>query len=203
MRHMLKGAVSAAALMLAPVAIAQTPQSESQAQDQTATEPAPEVTIEQDITVTTPEGQTETQERTVQPQTQTQQQTAQEQPSSAAQTASADCAEMTIYFDYNADAVLQDKEAEVAKKAESCKAEQIRVVGYTDESGDAAYNKMLGERRAEAVKSMLVAMGVPAADIMVESKGEEEATGDASKDRKVEVEFETASMEDESEDNAG
>ena len=203
MRHVLKGAVSAAALMLAPVAIAQTPQTDTQSQEQTASEQAPEVTIEQDITVTTPEGQTEAQERTVQPQNQTQQQTAQERSSAATQTASADCAEMTIYFDYNADAVLKDKEAEVAKKAESCKAEQIRVVGYTDESGDADYNKMLGERRAEAVKSMLVAMGVPAADIMVESKGEEEATGDASKDRKVEVEFETASLDDESEDNAG
>ncbi len=200
MRTIMMGAVSAAAMMLAPVAMAQEAETDIQARTQTTTQAPPEVTIEQDITVQ-PGAQTEIQDRTAQPQNQTTQQ----QPAERAnqQTASADCAEMTIYFDYNADAVLKDKEAEVAKKAESCKAEQVRVIGYTDESGDADYNKMLGERRAEAVKAMLVAMGVPSADIKVESRGEDEATGDPSKDRRVEVEFQTASMEDESEDNAG
>ena len=197
MRTIMMGAVSAAAMMLAPVAMAQ--EAETDIQERTNTQAPPEVTIEQDITVQSPAAQTDIQERTAQPQNQTAEQA---QPA-ATQTANADCAEMTIYFDYNADAVLKDKEAEVAKKAESCKAEQVRVIGYTDESGDADYNRMLGERRAEAVKAMLVAMGVPSADIMVESRGEDEATGDASKDRKVEVEFQTASMDDESDDNAG
>ena len=197
MRNVLMGAVAAAALGMPPVAIAQ--EAETDIQERTNTQAPPEVTIEQDITVQSPAAQTDIQERTAQPQNQTAEQA---QPA-ATQTANADCAEMTIYFDYNADAVLKDKEAEVAKKAESCKAEQVRVIGYTDESGDADYNRMLGERRAEAVKAMLVAMGVPSADIMVESRGEDEATGDASKDRKVEVEFQTASMDDESDDNAG
>lgn len=194
MRNVLMGAVAAAALGFAPAAFAQ----EQEQPATTTTQPAPEVTIEQDITV---QPGAENQDRTVQPQTQS---TTQQQPTERAnqQVAQADCAEMTIYFDRNADAVLEEKEAEVAEKAQSCKAEMVRVVGYTDESGDAEYNKMLGERRAEAVKGMLVAMGVPSENIMVESKGEEEATGNADEDRKVEVEFEMASA-DETEQNAG
>ncbi len=195
MRNVLMGAVAAAALGMAPVAMAQEAETDIQART-----PAPEVTIEQDITVQ-PGVEAEVQDRTVQPQTQT---TTQQQPAERAtqQVAQADCAEMTIYFDRNADEVLNEKEAEVAEKAEACKAETVRVVGYTDESGDAEYNKMLGERRAEAVKGMLVAMGVPAENIMVESKGEEEATGNPDQDRKVEVEFEMASSV-ETEQNAG
>ncbi len=195
MRNVLMGAVAAAALGMAPVAMAQEAETDIQART-----PAPEVTIEQDITVQ-PGVEAEVQDRTVQPQTQT---TTQQQPAERAtqQVAQADCAEMTIYFDRNADEVLNEKEAEVAEKAEACQAETVRVVGYTDESGDAEYNKMLGERRAEAVKGMLVAMGVPAENIMVESKGEEEATGNADQDRKVEVEFEMASSV-ETEQNAG
>lgn len=48
----------------------------------------------------------------------------------------------------------------------------IRVVGHTDTSGSDAYNKRLAKRRAEAVKSQLVTMGVPSSAIVTESRGE-------------------------------
>jgi OOP family OmpA-OmpF porin len=48
----------------------------------------------------------------------------------------------------------------------------IRVTGYTDSTGDAAYNEALSARRASAVGRYLVAKGIPARLIFVEGRGE-------------------------------
>lgn len=48
----------------------------------------------------------------------------------------------------------------------------IRVVGYTDNIGSTTYNQDLSERRAQAVRELLVDGGVPAAHITSEGRGE-------------------------------
>ncbi|MEO1190526.1 MAG: OmpA family protein [Pseudomonadota bacterium] len=49
---------------------------------------------------------------------------------------------------------------------------EYAVTGYTDTSGSAAYNLQLSLRRANSVKSALVARGVPDANISVAGRGE-------------------------------
>jgi OOP family OmpA-OmpF porin len=69
------------------------------------------------------------------------------------------------------------------------------VTGHTDSVGTTSYNKRLGQRRAEAVKSYLISKGAPADKVKAHSAGEahpvasnKTATGRA-KNRRVEVEF--------------
>jgi outer membrane protein OmpA-like peptidoglycan-associated protein len=47
----------------------------------------------------------------------------------------------------------------------------IVMVGYTDVKGTDAYNMALGERRAEATKAYIVARGIDAGRVLMESKG--------------------------------
>jgi peptidoglycan-associated lipoprotein len=51
---------------------------------------------------------------------------------------------------------------------------QVRVEGHADERGTNEYNIALGERRAQAVKRVLVALGVSAANVSTVSYGEEQ-----------------------------
>ncbi len=48
----------------------------------------------------------------------------------------------------------------------------IVMVGYTDIKGTDAYNMALGERRAEATRAYIVAQGIDAGRVLLESKGE-------------------------------
>ena len=50
----------------------------------------------------------------------------------------------------------------------------VTVEGHADERGTNEYNLALGERRAQAVKRVLVALGVPAARLSTVSYGEEQ-----------------------------
>jgi peptidoglycan-associated lipoprotein len=52
---------------------------------------------------------------------------------------------------------------------------QVRIEGYCDERGTNEYNLALGERRAEAVKRVLAALGVPASSLSTISYGEEQS----------------------------
>ena len=54
----------------------------------------------------------------------------------------------------------------------------VQLDGFADERGDAAYNQMLSVRRAEHVKSVLVANGVPVQRISVKAHGESQAADD-------------------------
>jgi len=51
---------------------------------------------------------------------------------------------------------------------------QLRIEGHGDERGTNEYNLALGERRAGAVKRVLVALGVPAANLSTITYGEEQ-----------------------------
>lgn len=62
----------------------------------------------------------------------------------------------------------------------------VTVEGFTDPSGSAAYNKRLGQRRADAVRAYLIAQGLPDAQVRAVSYGEDRnrqiragATGEA------------------------
>ena len=50
----------------------------------------------------------------------------------------------------------------------------VRIEGHADERGTNEYNLALGERRAQAVKRVLAALGVPAARLSTVSYGEEQ-----------------------------
>ena len=49
----------------------------------------------------------------------------------------------------------------------------VRIIGYTDNSGDPAVNKLLSEARANAVKALLVEKGISPERIEVEGRGQE------------------------------
>ncbi|GGW33130.1 membrane protein [Gemmobacter lanyuensis] len=51
---------------------------------------------------------------------------------------------------------------------------RIEIVGHTDSDGEAAYNQSLSERRAVAVRDVLMASGVPAGRLSAYGRGEEQ-----------------------------
>lgn len=56
--------------------------------------------------------------------------------------------------------------------------DSLYITGHTDAIGNSEDNLLLSERRAEAVKNALIAMGVPAAKIIALGKGETEPVAD-------------------------
>lgn len=70
----------------------------------------------------------------------------------------------------------------------------LTIKGYTDSTGSDAVNEPLSEKRAEAVKSYLVANGMPGSTISTIGRGEADPIGDNNSDggrqlnRRVEVE---------------
>ena len=68
---------------------------------------------------------------------------------------------------------------------------QMRLVGHTDPRGDTDYNFVLGGRRADNVRGVLIGQGLPAARVASTSRGELEADGVAEapwrEDRRVDV----------------
>jgi peptidoglycan-associated lipoprotein len=81
-----------------------------------------------------------------------------------------------VFFGYDSD-VLD----ETAQKAASANADVLKkygtwavtIEGHCDERGTAEYNLALGERRALAVKTYLLSLGIPADRIRTVSYGEE------------------------------
>jgi peptidoglycan-associated lipoprotein len=82
----------------------------------------------------------------------------------------------TIYFDFDQSTIRPEYRDVVFAHAEYLASNpQVRVTleGHTDERGSREYNIALGERRAKAVKEMMVARGARADQITTISYGEE------------------------------
>ncbi|HEY0975656.1 MAG TPA: peptidoglycan-associated lipoprotein Pal [Solimonas sp.] len=81
-----------------------------------------------------------------------------------------------IYFDYDQSTVKAEYQGVVdsyARYLSSNPAAKVRLEGHTDERGTREYNIGLGERRASAVQSALLAQGVSGAQVSIISYGEE------------------------------
>jgi outer membrane protein OmpA-like peptidoglycan-associated protein len=82
---------------------------------------------------------------------------------------------------------LQARLTEMAVVPSTCRIERVTVTGHADRSGNAASNRALSQRRADAVRNALVAQRVPAQLIQVAAEGDTQATGTATNDRRVDV----------------
>lgn len=92
------------------------------------------------------------------------------------QAANLDPLSLIVYFDYDK-SNLTPEAANLIREA-SARALQnditaVVVAGHTDRSGGSAYNQALSERRAAVVRDALIANGVPADKVRVESFGED------------------------------
>lgn len=82
------------------------------------------------------------------------------------------------YFDFNKFAVKPEYQDVIQKEAgfiKDHKGDVVTLQGNADERGSAAYNLVLGSKRAEAVAKHLEMLGVPATQIKIVSLGEEKA----------------------------
>lgn len=90
-----------------------------------------------------------------------------------------------VFFDFDQSNINQGASSVVDTVVSEIRAQNIqsiRVVGHTDTSGSDAYNQRLSNRRAEAVKAQLVQMGIPAAAITTENRGESDLLVDTQDD---------------------
>jgi len=91
-------------------------------------------------------------------------------------------AERSVYFDFDSYVVKPEFSQLVtahAKYLEARKARKIIVQGNTDERGGSEYNLALGQKRAEAVRKSMAALGVAEGQMEAVSLGKEKpkATG--------------------------
>jgi len=83
----------------------------------------------------------------------------------------------TIFFDYDSSDIREDFRDVVIAHGEYLAAEPqltITVEGHADERGSREYNISLGERRANTVRSLLMAQGAVESQISTVSYGEEQ-----------------------------
>lgn len=104
----------------------------------------------------------------------------------------------TFYFDYD-DATIRPSAIPAikahAERILKSNPDTVRIEGHADERGSDNYNMELGKRRAEAVRDLLVSLGVNASQIETVSYGEKHpmAMGNDEfawqKNRRVELEL--------------
>ncbi|MBN2124471.1 MAG: peptidoglycan-associated lipoprotein Pal [Deltaproteobacteria bacterium] len=81
-----------------------------------------------------------------------------------------------IYFDFDKSEIKPEARAILEKKAEWMRGNpqfSVRIEGHCDERGTNEYNLALGERRANAAKKFLEAMGISSSRVDTMSYGEE------------------------------
>ena len=91
-------------------------------------------------------------------------------------------AKRSVYFDYDAYTVKDDYKSVVQNHGQflsSNKGRRIVIQGNTDERGGSEYNLALGQKRADAVRKAMSALGVPESQMEAVSFGKEKpkATG--------------------------
>lgn len=91
-------------------------------------------------------------------------------------------ARRSIYFDFDQYTIKDEHKATLEAHARyliANRARKVVIQGNTDERGSREYNLALGQKRAEAVRKALVALGVPDGQLEAVSLGEEKprATG--------------------------
>jgi peptidoglycan-associated lipoprotein len=82
----------------------------------------------------------------------------------------------SVYFDYDSYSVKDEYKTVVeahAKYLNTNKTKKVIIQGNTDERGSREYNLALGQKRAEAVRRALAALGVPESQLEAVSLGEE------------------------------
>ena len=82
----------------------------------------------------------------------------------------------SVYFDYDQFVVKDEFRPMVsahAKYLSSTSSARVTIQGNTDERGSREYNLALGQKRADAVKQMMVLSGAPSQNIETVSFGEE------------------------------
>jgi peptidoglycan-associated lipoprotein len=82
----------------------------------------------------------------------------------------------SVYFDYDSNVVKDEFRNLIqahTKYLIDNKNARVRLEGNTDERGSREYNLALGQRRADAVKKIMVVLGVPEARLETISFGEE------------------------------
>jgi peptidoglycan-associated lipoprotein len=94
----------------------------------------------------------------------------------AEQAASAAAGLRDVFFGYDSWVISEDGRQSLARDAEWMKSNPsalVKVEGHCDERGTAAYNLVLGEKRAKAARNYLVELGVGANRLSVVSYGKE------------------------------
>ena len=81
-----------------------------------------------------------------------------------------------VFFDYDRAEISSEGQQILQRQAEWLKRYGnvgVTIEGHCDERGTREYNLALGERRAQAVKNVLTALGIPASRISTISYGKE------------------------------
>src|SRR5713101_1910939 len=81
-----------------------------------------------------------------------------------------------VFFDYDRADISPEAQQILQRQSQWLKRYPnvtVTIEGHADERGTREYNLALGERRAQAVKNVLVAMGIPAGRISTISYGKE------------------------------
>ena len=99
----------------------------------------------------------------------------------AEQAASAAAGLRDVFFAYDSWTISEDGRQALSRDAEWMKSNSsalVKVEGHCDERGTAAYNLVLGEKRAKAARNYLVELGVGANRLSVVSYGKERPSCD-------------------------
>jgi peptidoglycan-associated lipoprotein len=89
---------------------------------------------------------------------------------------SAVSADRVVYFSFDSAEILPESQSVISKNARVLTGNTRTITqleGHTDERGSREYNIALGERRANAVRQAMIALGVSPQQIRVVSYGEE------------------------------
>ncbi len=82
----------------------------------------------------------------------------------------------TVYFAFNSSKISGDARMRLEANAallKAIKAVEVQVAGHADERGSVQYNLALGQKRAAAVRNLLISLGVDGSRITTVSYGKE------------------------------